>query len=594
MYKLLKQYFGYDNFRPNQEEIINAILSGQDVFGSLPTGGGKSLCYQLPGIKSEGLTVVISPLIALMKDQVDEVVSKGIPAAFLNSSLESDEVGEIYSRLYNNQIKLLYLSPERLAVEGYMERLKELNVSLFAVDEAHCLSEWGHDFRPDYLILSRIRENFPSVPIAAFTATATEKVQRDIISLLNLNDPLLVRASFDRKELYYQVRPKKKVISQISSFIKEHSEDTGIVYRTSRKDVEKTASHLRDEGIKALPYHAGLTKERRTEYQELFNRDEVNVMVATTAFGMGINKTNIRYVLHGDLPKSMEAYYQETGRAGRDGENSECVLFFSSGDRAKQVYFIDQLESEEEKKKSLDNLNYLVRFAQVNVCRRKQILAFFGEDLNENCGHCDVCNDTREKVNATVDAQKFLSAVIRTGESFGIGHIIDVLRGADTEKIRNRNHQEIKTYGVGKDKSKIWWRGIGDELIAQELVFQDRDQYNVLKMTETGRKVLFGEERFYISDTTASRKDKETKKTSLIQSDIPVDEELLKGLKEKRTELAREAQVPPYIIFSDKTLRNMAALKPETSSDMLDVSGVGEKKLELYGSAFLGVIRGFI
>ncbi|MDC7221735.1 MAG: DNA helicase RecQ [Spirochaetales bacterium] len=590
MYNLLKRHFGYEKFRPNQEEIINAVLSGQDVFASLPTGGGKSLCYQLPALKFEGLTVVISPLIALMKDQVDEVQSKGIPAAFLNSSLESGEVAEIYSRLYRKEIKLLYLSPERLAVEGYLERLGELNVSFFAVDEAHCLSEWGHDFRPDYLILSKIRETFPGVPLAAFTATATHKVQDDIVRILNLNNPFLVRASFDRKELYYQVRPKKSVLTQIEAYVKAHPGESGIVYRTSRKDVEKTASHLRDQGLKALPYHAGLTKERRTEYQELFNRDEVDVMVATTAFGMGINKTNIRYVLHGDLPKSMEAYYQETGRAGRDGMDSDCLLFFSSGDMARQKYFIDQLESPEERKKSLDNLNYLVRFAQVNQCRRKQILAFFGEELKENCGNCDVCKDTRERVSATVDAQKILSAVIRTGESFGATHIIDIVRGADTEKIRSRNHQNIKTYGVGKDKSKLWWRGIVDELIGQERIFQDGDHYNVLKLTEAGRKVLFGEEDFFISDTTAAREEKPRKNT-LLPNLEPVDEELLKKLKEKRTELARENNVPPYIVFSDKTLNAMAAVKPETSGEMLDVSGVGEKKLELYGSAFLAVIR---
>ncbi|MDC7223413.1 MAG: DNA helicase RecQ [Spirochaetales bacterium] len=594
MYKLLKRHFGYDKFRPNQEEIIKAILSGKDVFASLPTGGGKSLCYQLPALRFDGLTVVISPLIALMKDQVDEVQTKEIPAAFLNSSLESDETAEIYSRLYRNQIKLLYLSPERLAVEGYMERLKELNVSFFAVDEAHCLSEWGHDFRPDYLVLSRIRENFPQVPIAAFTATATHKVQEDIVRLLNLKDPFQVRASFDRKELSYRVRPKKDVLTQIEGYVKDHQNDSGIVYRTSRKDVEKTASHLRERGLKALPYHAGLTKEKRNEYQDLFNRDEVNVMVATTAFGMGINKTNIRYVLHGDLPKSMEAYYQETGRAGRDGMDSECVLFFSSGDRAKQKYFIDQLDNPEEQQKSLDNLNYLVRFAQVNQCRRKQILAFFGEEGADHCGNCDVCNDTREKVRATVDAQKLLSAVIRTGESFGIAHIIDIVRGADTEKIRSRNHQNIKTYGVGKDKSKVWWRGIMDELLGQEMIYQDSNRYNVIKLTDRGRRVLFGEEEFYISDTTASRQDEKSRKSSA-QIDLgPVDEELLQRLKEVRTELAREGQVPPYIIFSDKTLRDMAARKPETGSEMLDVSGVGEKKRELYGSRFLSVIGDFI
>ena len=593
MYKVLKRHFGYDSFRENQEEIIKAVTSGRDVFASLPTGGGKSLCYQLPGLIFDGLTVVISPLIALMKDQVDDVQAKGIPAAYLNSSLGSDEVAEIYSRLYRNQIKLLYLSPERLAVEGYMEKLHGLNLSFIAVDEAHCLSEWGHDFRPDYLILSRLRDRFPAIPIAAFTATATERVQDDIVSLLKLNDPFLVRASFDRKELYYQVKPKRDVLSQISLYVKEHPDDSGIVYRTSRKDVEKTAAHLRDRGLKALPYHAGLAKEKRSEYQDLFNRDEVSVIVATTAFGMGINKTNIRYVIHGDLPKSMEAYYQETGRAGRDGVKSLCLLLYSSGDIAKQKYFIDRMESQEEQRKAMENLGYLVRFAQVNQCRRRQILAFFGEKLEEDCGYCDVCCEKRESVEATVDAQKVLSAVARTGERFGMGHIIDIVCGADTEKIRNNNHQTLKTYGVGREKSKKWWRGILDELIGQEMIYQDSAHYNVLKMTDRGRDTLFGRSDFFISEISAREKDGADRRRKL-SSEIPADEELLRRLKDKRKELAREKRVPPYIIFSDKTLADMSASKPETGAEMLEVSGVGEKKLEAYGGDFLAVIREYL
>ncbi|MBN2626708.1 MAG: DNA helicase RecQ [Spirochaetales bacterium] len=598
MYKKhLKTYFGYDSFRDNQEEIIRAVMEGRDVFASMPTGGGKSLCYQLPGLMREGLTVVISPLIALMKDQVDDGLSRGIPAAFLNSTLESDETAEIYSRLYRKQIKLLYLSPERLAAEGYMDRLKELNVTFFAVDEAHCLSEWGHDFRPDYLVLSRLRENFPDIPIAAFTATATHRVQEDITRILCLKDPFMVRASFNRKELAYHIKPKTEVLAQISSYIKDHPRDAGIVYRLSRKDVEKTVDHLRNRGIKALPYHAGMKNEDRTLHQELFNNDEVQVIVATTAFGMGVDKSNIRFVIHGDLPKSMEAYYQETGRAGRDGMDSDCLLFFGTGDIVRQKYFIDQLDSSEEQQKSTDNLNRLVRLCTVNVCRRKQILAHFGEELEGNCGSCDVCNDTTEKIEATVDAQKLLSAVLRAKEGFGITHIIDIVCGADTAKIRDNRHQELKTYGVGKDKSKKWWRGIVDELIGQEMIYQDTNRYNVLKMTDKGRKVLFGEETFFISDATASR-DSSTGKDSLFRRTAldagPVDEGLLLKLKDARKELAREKHVPPYIIFSDKTLAEMARLKPETGSELLEVSGVGEKKLEAYGEVFLPVIREFV
>ncbi len=593
--KYLKTYFGYDRFRENQEDIIKAVMEGRDAFASMPTGGGKSLCYQLPGIMKEGLTVVVSPLIALMKDQVDEASARGIPAVFLNSSLESDETAEIYSRLYRNQIKLLYLSPERLAVEGYLDRLRELKVGFFAVDEAHCLSEWGHDFRPDYLVLSRLRENFPGVPIAAFTATATAKVQQDIVRILCLRNPLVVRASFNRRELSYHIRPKSEVLAQISSYIKDHPRDAGIVYRLSRKDVEKTVAHLRNRGIRALPYHAGMKGEERTLHQELFSNDEVQVIVATNAFGMGVNKSNIRFVIHGDLPKSMEAYYQETGRAGRDGLDSTCLLFYGSGDIVRQKYFIDRLEDPAEQRKSLDNLNRLVRLATVNVCRRRQILAHFGEEIEGNCGGCDVCNDTTEKAEATVDAQKILSAVIRTNEGFGITHIIDIVCGADTAKIRDNGHEDLKTYGVGKDKSKKWWRGIVDELIGQEMLYQDSERYNVLKLTDRGRKVLFGGERFFISDATAS-KEKGGGGVSLFPrtgSAEPADEGLLLQLKEARKALAREKRVPPYVIFSDKTLTEMARLKPETGTEMLEVSGVGEKKLEAYGEVFLPVIREF-
>lgn len=591
---ILQSRFGYDSFRPNQQEIIEAVLEGKDVFASMPTGGGKSVCYQVPALCMEGLTLVVSPLIALMKDQVDAAVESGIPAAFINSTLKAKEAAAVYARLYAGELKLLYISPERLALDGYMEKLKELPIHFFAVDEAHCLSEWGHDFRPDYLSLSRLRDAFPDIPIAAFTATATKKVQDDIVRILKLNSPFQVRASFNRKELFYRVDRKVKALAQIDSFIKDHEGQAGIVYRTSRKDVEKTAAHLSAKGIKALPYHAGLSQALRAENQEKFNNDDAQVICATIAFGMGIDKSNIRFVIHGDLPKSMEGYYQETGRAGRDGLESHCLLLYSAGDLVKQQYFINQIDDPEEKQKAKDNLSRMARFGSVNVCRRKQVLEYFDEPAADDCGFCDICTGEMEKINASVDAQKILSAVMRTEERFGLTHVIDIVQGADTEKIRRMGHDQIKTYGVGKDKSKNWWRGIVEELLSQEGVLQDSEAYNALKITEKGRRVLFGKESFYILKREDKLPPPPSAEEDLFAKSGKYNETLFDLLKNVRMELARKKGVPPYVIFSDKTLREMSALKPVDNTAFLRVSGVGETKLEQYGPFFIPKIKEFL
>jgi len=585
----LKKTFGFKKFRSHQKEIISQILSGNDVFASLPTGGGKSICYQLPALHFEGITIVLSPLVALMKDQVDGANEYGIGAYCLNSSLNPKETAAVYSALENNRVKLLYISPERFAIDGFMDNLKRFTVSFVAVDEAHCVSEWGHDFRPDYLSLSRIREHFPTAVIAAFTATATVKVQEDIISLLRLNNPYTVRASFNRKELYYRILPKNGANKQICDFIKKHKKQQGIVYRLSRADVEKTAAYLSEKGIKALPYHAGLSTKIREKNQNLFNRDEVEVIVATIAFGMGIDKSNIRYVIHGDLPKSIEGYYQETGRAGRDGLNSECLLLYGAGDISKIHYFIDKMTDEKEKIRANRNLNNMASLASVNVCRRKQILEYFNEAYNDNCGSCDICNGEAEQIDGTVDAQKILSAIIRTNQVFGITHVIDIVRGADTEKIRKFGHQELKTWGVGKDKSKNWWRSIINELLGQKFIYQDRDNYNSLKLNNSGAEILYGRAPFIVLMKKETRQEEK-----LSFREVDYDEKLFSLLKDVRRDIAKVKGLPPYIVFSDKTLKEMSSLKPDDEPAMLRVSGVGSRKMEQYGYLFLKEIRKFL
>jgi ATP-dependent DNA helicase RecQ len=584
----LKTVFGFQGFRPNQESIIRSILNRQDVFAVMPTGGGKSLCYQLPAKILKGTAIVISPLISLMKDQVDAALENGISAAFMNSSLNGQEMADIYRMLKYNKINLLYIAPERFAMPHFLDALNTLPVSLVAIDEAHCVSEWGHDFRPDYLSLSRIPEMFPHVPVAAFTATATQRVQEDIIGKIGLRSPKIIRASFNRPNLFYQVKKKAKVDMQVLEFLKEHRDEPGIVYRTTRDSVKDTAAFLRSNGIAALPYHAGLTNEERNRNQEAFSRDEAHVIVATIAFGMGIDKSNIRFVIHADLPRNIESYYQETGRAGRDGAPAHCILFFSRGDIPKIRYFIDQMTDEKERSVSMEKLNQTVRFASHNVCRRRQLLNFFGEEYpSDNCGTCDICSGSAEQIDVTEDAQILMSAMSRTRQRFGAGHVIDIVTGADTKRVRDLEHNTVKTYGAGKHRDKKYWRFLVDELLAQGLVRQDGERYPVLKLEQKGTEVLFGR-----ASVTALKREEAIKKPPLKGCDFGgYDQDLFERLRLVRKNIAEEQQVPPYVIFSDKTLHEMCRSYPVSASDMRRISGVGDVKLERYGMYFMDEIR---
>ncbi len=591
MLTVLKDVFGFREFRPNQREIIERILAKRDVCAIMPTGGGKSLCYQLPSVMSKGTTVVISPLISLMKDQVDSALENSINAAYLNSSLSACEAAAVYTALRSGALDLLYIAPERFAAEGFLATLKSVDVSLFAVDEAHCISEWGHDFRPDYLALDKLKKYFPRVPIAAFTATATMHVQNDIISRIGLVNPFVVRASFDRKNLVYHVVEKTDIESQVLSYVLANKDKSGIVYRTTRDSVVSLAALLASKGVRAVAYHAGMEQSERERNQEAFNRDEANVIVATIAFGMGIDKSNVRFVIHADLPKNVEGYYQETGRAGRDGEEAECVFFFGHGDIPRIRWFIDKIEDEGERSIATAKLESVVRYASHNACRRKSLLAYFGEDYGaDNCGACDVCLGFHEKIEITRDAQIVLSAVARTRERFGMGHVIDIVTGANTKRIREYGHDELKTYGAGSDRPAKYWRFVAHELVSQGIVLRDGGEYPILKIGANGKNVLAGETQVF------ALKRKETEKYEKVRTagSPKGDAALFERLRSLRREIAREHEVPPYVIFSDKTLAEMAARMPVTEAQMRETSGVGEMKLANYGRSFIEAIKRYL
>ena len=592
MLDTLKKVFGFQTFRPNQETIIKNILDKKDVFAVMPTGGGKSLCYQLPAKMMNGAAVVISPLISLMKDQVDAAIENGISAAFINSSLSLQEMSAVYHKLKSHILELLYIAPERFAMPNFLETLKTIPISLFAIDEAHCISEWGHDFRPDYLSLSGLTQTFPHIPVTAFTATATPRVQEDIISKIGLRSPYVIRASFNRQNLFYQVKSKIEVELQILEFLREHTDEPGIIYRTTRDSVFRLTEFLVDHGISALPYHAGLASDERKRNQEAFSRDKVAIIVATIAFGMGIDKSNVRFVIHADLPKNIESYYQETGRAGRDGELANCLLFFGRQDIPKIRYFIDQIPNDNERSISMEKLNQTVKYASHNVCRRRHLLEYFGEDYsNENCGACDICVGMVEKIDVTIDAQILMSAISRTDQRFGIRHIIDIVSGADTKRIRELQHDKIKTYGAGKHNEKKHWQFIVDELLAQDAIVQNGGQYPILILTKKGSNILYGREKI---EGLKREEIKKKPKAFEVGGFEPYDEDLFERLRVLRKRLADEHKVPPYIIFSDMTLHEMCIYYPATLTDMKIISGVGDTKLERYGIDFTDEIKMYL
>ena len=590
---LLKQYFGFESFRPYQEEIISDALAGKDVFALLPTGGGKSLCFQLPALAQPGLTVVVSPLIALMKDQVDSLRASGVEAVFLNSSLAPAEARERLRRLHQGEVRLLYVAPERLLLPDFLAALQKWNVRLIAVDEAHCISEWGHDFRPEYRQISQLRGLFPGIPIMALTATATKRVRDDILGQLQLREARCYAASFDRPNLTYRVLPKVEAYAQTFEFIRARRGESGIVYCQSRRGTETLAERLQADGLQAAPYHAGMEASARAANQELWLRDELRVICATIAFGMGVNKPNVRFVLHYDLPKNIESYYQETGRAGRDGLPSDCLLLFCLADVMKQQRFIEQKPDAQEQEIARAQLRRMIQYADESGCRRAALLSYFGEVHPGNCQGCDNCLTPREVYDATLAAQKFLSCVYRirerSGFNVGMAHVVAVLTGANTEKIRKWGHHELSTYAIGHEHSRTEWIAIGRELVQIGLLRQDTAGFNTLDLTTEGRATL--RERRPIRLTKPVTVDEVKQHRS---GEIACDEALFQQLRILRKRLADERGLPPYIIFSDVSLRKMARVYPLTHDEFGLVTGVGQRKRLEFGQIFVHEIAEFL
>jgi len=588
---VLREVFGFQAFRPGQDTVIEQLVAGKDVLAIMPTGGGKSLCYQIPALVRPGLAIVVSPLIALIKDQVDALRANGVAAAGLHSGLARDELMDVYSQLWRGDLKLLYVAPERILLPDFLARLQEMPLALIAIDEAHCISQWGHDFRPEYAELGRLRHLFPHIPLVALTATADDATRQDILNRLTLHDPLVHLASFDRPNIRYTLVEKFKPSEQLLHYVQKQAGQCGIVYCTSRKRTEEVADLLKVRNYRAACYHAGLPSEQRAAVQDAFIRDDLDIVVATVAFGMGIDKPNVRFVVHYDIPKNIEAYYQETGRAGRDGLPAEALLLFDPADIERVRGLLENNENAEQRQVEIFKLNLMSAFAEAQTCRRQVLLNYFGEYHAEPCGNCDICLDPPKTYDGTDDARKALSCVYRVGQRYGMGYVIEVLRGAQSQRVRELGHDKLTTYGIGKDQSHEYWLSVLRQLIHKGLLVQNITRHLVLQLTEAARPVLRGDQPLELAvprTELLSAKKLRRRELELAQGE---DATLFRELRKLRKQLAEEEGIPPYVVFNDATLLELAQFKPVTEADLLTINGVGYRKLERFGEAFLECIR---